>query len=285
MDTSSGSAKDPTSNGAGEYDVFLSHNGMDKPIVCELSKRLESANLRVWLDENQLRPGMPFQDLLERGIRASTSVAVMIGKDGIGPWENEEMRAALQLATRKELPVIPVPLPDAPKRPELPLFLALRTWVDLRPKMTDENLEKLIWGITGEKGPKPSPESGSTSVLSLQALFDMLEHYGKVAFGFGLALVLVILVLAYFVPDPLPFQEAVFRSVLALGLALIAGSILALIKFRYELVITILIRFGVTLSVFFISYILNPAQWVPNPKPSPPLLHTPRQTPNALNSE
>ena len=67
----------------------------------------------LWLDEDQLQPGIPWQPLLERGIKSSRSVAVLVGNDGVGPWEHEEMRAALQLAVKDGRPVIPVLLPGS----------------------------------------------------------------------------------------------------------------------------------------------------------------------------
>lgn len=134
-----------------KFNVFLSHNSKDKPAVRELKKLLAAERVTVWLDEDELRPGMPWQQLLESGIRASGSVAVLVGKDGHGPWEDEEMRAALALAVRDKRPVIPVLLPGASAEPELPMLLSNRTWVDLRPGFTKDGLAKLIWGITGKK--------------------------------------------------------------------------------------------------------------------------------------
>jgi tetratricopeptide (TPR) repeat protein len=140
---------DPTA--VATFDVFLSHNSKDKPAVRRLKKRLvDDYSLSVWLDQDELRPGMPWQELLEDGIRNSRSVAVLIGGDGIGPWEEEEMRAALELAVREKRPVIPVLLPNAPE-PGLPMFLGNRTWVDLRDGLKKEELDQLAWGITGEK--------------------------------------------------------------------------------------------------------------------------------------
>jgi hypothetical protein len=119
------------------FDVFLSHNSKDKPAVRELKRLLVARELTVWLDEDELRPGMPWQELLESGINSSSSVAVLVGRDGLGPWEDEEMRAALQLAVKAKRPVIPVLLPGAPEKPELPLFLTNRTWVDLRAGLSE----------------------------------------------------------------------------------------------------------------------------------------------------
>lgn len=65
-----------------EFDVFLSHNSSDKPLVRKLKQLLAKAGLRVWLDEDELRPGINWQPLLEEGVRSSKSIAVLIGADG-----------------------------------------------------------------------------------------------------------------------------------------------------------------------------------------------------------
>jgi tetratricopeptide (TPR) repeat protein len=87
-------------------------------------------------------------DLVIRTVRAA---AVLVAKDGLGPWEMPEMRACLTQMVRRNLPVIPVLLPGAPKAPDLPVFLGENTWVDLRQGITKEGLDKLVWGITGRK--------------------------------------------------------------------------------------------------------------------------------------
>jgi tetratricopeptide (TPR) repeat protein len=137
------------------FDVFLSHNSKDKPNVRKLKKKLvDDYKLSCWLDEDELPPGVPWQPLLEQGIRDSKSVAVLVGNDGEGPWQAEETMAALELAVREQLPVIPVLLPNAPTRPDLPMFLGNRTWVDIRGGLKKDDVDKLVWGITGTK---PNP--------------------------------------------------------------------------------------------------------------------------------
>lgn len=137
-----------------QFQVFLSHNHHDKPTVRNLKKLLADAGITSWLDEDELRPGVPWQQLLEEGIGTSSSVAVLIGDSGIGPWEDEEMQAALRIAVREKRPVIPVLLPGA-ITPELPMFLGNRTWVDLRTGLTPEGISRLVWGITGKKPHTP----------------------------------------------------------------------------------------------------------------------------------
>ena len=54
-----------------EFDVFLCHNWKDKPAVREIAQQLRERGLRPWLDERQLRPGLPWQPGLEESSRAS----------------------------------------------------------------------------------------------------------------------------------------------------------------------------------------------------------------------
>jgi len=133
------------------FEVFLSYNNDDAHVARQLKERLACAGLSAWLADDELRPGLPWQHLLETGIEKSAAVAVLIGSDGIGPWESEEMQAALRLAVNDKRPVIPVLLPGAPPEPKLPAFLGIRTWVDLRSGLDDEPMRRLIWGIKGVK--------------------------------------------------------------------------------------------------------------------------------------
>ncbi len=134
------------------FDVFLCHNGEDKPRVKEIARRLKERGISPWLDEWELRPGLPWQPLLEEQIEKIKSAAVFIGKAGIGPWQRQEMYAFLSEFVNRGSPVIPVILEDAPQRPQLPIFLRGMTWVDFR-KSDPDPLERLIWGIEGKHGP------------------------------------------------------------------------------------------------------------------------------------
>jgi len=147
------------------YDVFLSHNSKDKPAVREIAELLRVRKLRPWLDAIDLIPGRPWQEALEKIIETCRSAAVFVGRSGIGPWQEPEMRGCLDEFVRRKLPVIPVLLPGAPKKPRLPLFLRAFTWVDLRAGLTSEGLDLLVRGISGQptaRRPKaqPPPPSG-----------------------------------------------------------------------------------------------------------------------------
>ena len=133
-----------------DFDVFLCHHGVDKPDVKKIGEQLKQQGILPWLDEWQLRPGLPWQSLLEQQITKIKSAAVFIGEDGVGSWEQMELWAFLSEFVKRRCPVIPVILSKAQKSPQLPIFLREMTWVDFR-KQSPDPMERLIWGITGKK--------------------------------------------------------------------------------------------------------------------------------------
>lgn len=132
----------------GQFDVFLCHNNVDKTDVKAIGKRLMELGCLPWLDEWNLQPGLPWQAALETEITKIKSAAVIVGQNGIGPWQDMEIEGILREFIRRKCPVIPVILPSCTSIPELPLFLGGFTWVDFR-KMEPDPLRQLIWGITG----------------------------------------------------------------------------------------------------------------------------------------
>ncbi|MFL6193404.1 MAG: toll/interleukin-1 receptor domain-containing protein, partial [Thermoanaerobaculia bacterium] len=201
-----------------EFDVFLSHNSRDKPAVEEIAARLRGRGLRVWLDKDELRPGLPWQEGLEEGVCASRSVAVFAGADGMGAWQEPEMRAFLARARREKIPVIPVLLPGCPDSPQLTLFLEAMTWVDLREGLTDDGLDRLVWGITGSKSegteaaPSADRRTGERPSRSTQRKIPKAWW----SWGIALSLLGVLLTLTVWLwprspePPPLPERPAIY---------------------------------------------------------------------------
>jgi hypothetical protein len=158
------------------FDVFLSHNSKDKPAVRKLAEVLRARGLKVWLDEWELVPGRPWQEALEEVIETTGASAVLVGKDGLGPWQNNEMRSCLSEFVNRKLPVIPVLLPGTPKAPKLPIFLQAFHWVDLRGGLKEEEIDRLQWGITGEKPNRSNPMQASATTPEAA----VTSHQGEV---------------------------------------------------------------------------------------------------------
>ena len=145
-----------------KYDVFLSHNGQDKPAVEELAHRLKDKGIEPWLDKWNLVPGAPWQEGIEEALNQCATYAVFIGPNGMGPWQHEEMREAISRRVEDGRPVIPVLLPGGRResRGKLPRFLGRATWVEFRHTLDDTDaIDRLIWGITGVKPPPPGGET------------------------------------------------------------------------------------------------------------------------------
>ncbi|HET9999763.1 MAG TPA: TIR domain-containing protein [Ktedonobacteraceae bacterium] len=134
----------------GDFDVFLCYRKEDKLAVQTVGEQLKARGILPWLDEWELRPGFPWQRVLEQQIEQIKSAAVFVGKNSIGPWEQLELEAFLRQFARRQCPVIPVILTDAVKEPRLPIFLEGMTWVDFRQSEPDP-LKRLVWGITGKR--------------------------------------------------------------------------------------------------------------------------------------
>jgi len=135
---------------ADNFDVFLCHNNIDKPTVREIGLELKKRGILPWLDEWEMRPGLPWQKTLEEQVEKIKSVAVFVGKEGFGPWQDIEQSAFLREFVKRRCPVIPVILPDCKETPKLPIILEGMHWVDFRKKDQDA-IEQLIWGITGKR--------------------------------------------------------------------------------------------------------------------------------------
>ena len=154
------------------FDVFLSYNRRDLPAAQALAEVLRERGLRVWFDDWILAGGSDWQREMERGIERSRAVVVAMGESGLGPWEAEEVRAALIECVSRGLVVIPALLAGAPQAPALPLFLRTRTWVDLRDGPAGAGLARLLRGI-----PKRRRSPAAAAPAPAAVLGDRLAPY------------------------------------------------------------------------------------------------------------
>ncbi|TKB70230.1 MAG: TIR domain-containing protein [Nitrospira sp.] len=156
------SNNEPNPN-AEHFDVFLCHNSEDKAEIRQIADELSRRGLKPWLDELEIRPGQLWQVALEEQIKTIKAAAVFVGKSGISPWQQMEVRSFLNQFVKRACPIIPVILSSATGTPELPIFLQNFHWVDFRKNHPDP-YEQLINGIAGKKS-GPEMEKASASVL------------------------------------------------------------------------------------------------------------------------
>jgi hypothetical protein len=133
-----------------DFDVFLCYNSGERVAAKTIGEELKTRAILPWLDEWNLRPGFPWQDALEEQIKTIKAAAVLVGPDGVGPWQNRELAAFIRKFVARRCPVIPVLLKGLETIPELPTFFEGFQAVDFR-KAEPDPMDQLIWGITGER--------------------------------------------------------------------------------------------------------------------------------------
>ncbi len=107
------------------YDVFLSHSSKDKPVVRELAARLQRDGVRVWLDEEQIKPGDSIPAKIEEGLEKSRVLVLCMSAHAFGSnWAQLESQTfRFRDPLNKERRFIPLRLDDAPIKGSLAQFL------------------------------------------------------------------------------------------------------------------------------------------------------------------
>lgn len=180
-----------------QFDAFLSHNSEDKEIVRRIAQALEGNGIKVWFDEWELRPGIPWIDSIDQAFKESLATVVFVGPHGLGKWEMPELRIALDRQVHNSHPVIPVLLPGITNdaKDKIPNFLRQNTWVDFSRGDNDDNaMDRLIWGITGKKPQRqqrpvqsPAPSTQAEQERIQEAVANLAQDLatGNVTFFLG----------------------------------------------------------------------------------------------------
>lgn len=115
------------------YDVFVSHDGREKPMIERLCLALQQAGIEPWFDEWALAPGDEWIREVEQVLDTIPVVLVCFGVHGVEPWQDAQRQAALERAVSGgKSAVVPLLLPGAPVASELPGQLRTRTPLDMR---------------------------------------------------------------------------------------------------------------------------------------------------------
>ena len=76
------------------YDVFINYSERDKPLVWRLVKRLESAGLRVWFDEQEVKVGDDRRDKTKYGLKHSRTLILCMSVNAFN-WDWETLESYL----------------------------------------------------------------------------------------------------------------------------------------------------------------------------------------------
>jgi TIR domain len=132
------------------FDVFISYNSQDISYVTDICRELEHRGVHPWCAEHQLRAGDDWLSEVDRQIRSINAVAVIIGTNGLGDFQPQEISKYLDKRKLTRCPVIPVLLPDTDPVTDLPFYLTGLSWADFRSKEKGYPFERLVLAIKPE---------------------------------------------------------------------------------------------------------------------------------------
>lgn len=113
--------------------VFLCHNSSDKPFVRDLNEALSQCEIETWFDEKNVPPGGVWQDVLSSEIETVCGCIVFFGPNGLGPWQDLEMKQLLMQFVERGCFIIPVVVGDDVNASiDVPLFFKNFQVTDLR---------------------------------------------------------------------------------------------------------------------------------------------------------
>ena len=135
------------------FDVFLSYNSDDEPVALELAERLKQTGVNPWFAMWHVPPGLTWMEQIELGMSQCASCAVLVGPSGLGRWQNEEMRIAIDRRVNEPpFAVIAVLLPsiESSVKGKLPPLLLRSTWVEFAATLDEPaTWNRLVTGIRG----------------------------------------------------------------------------------------------------------------------------------------
>jgi TIR domain len=122
--------------------VFLSHASEDKPKVREIKQALLSHKVEPWLDSDELKPGVPWNDAIWEAMENSDIILLCFSRTSVNKkgFVQRELRMALDLANEQPLDTIFL-IPARLDECKVSIRLGHLQWVNL---FEENGIEKLI---------------------------------------------------------------------------------------------------------------------------------------------
>jgi tetratricopeptide (TPR) repeat protein len=135
--------------GEDEYHVFVSYRSTDRPWAMRLVTRLEGAGLRVFIDQNELKPGGYLAQQLESALARSHAAVLLVSEGWLAsPWCQEEANVLVHRDVEDEnFTLVPLRIDKS----LMPPMLDSRVWLDFS-DMTEpggNQLDRLLNALIG----------------------------------------------------------------------------------------------------------------------------------------
>jgi hypothetical protein len=128
--------------------VYISYSHEDQTFARTLSDELTQRGFHVWIDTLSLKPGDNLLEEINRGIKDSDIIVVVLSRAyARSTWVQQELSAFLvKESASAQNKIIPVLLQDC----EIPITLRDRVWADFRGSF-EEGLKQLLNGLQPKK--------------------------------------------------------------------------------------------------------------------------------------
>lgn len=126
--------------------IFLCHSSKDKIFVNKLANKLKDQNIRVWVDEAEIKIGSTLEETIANGIENMHYFAIVLSPDSIeSSWVKFELDFAAKLEVKKDVKILPILYKDC----EIPDFFNTKRFVDFKDESKFERgLEQILTTVS-----------------------------------------------------------------------------------------------------------------------------------------
>ena len=109
-------------------DVFVSYSFANSDIVLPMVDDMQETGTQIWIDREQLKPGMQWAGNIVRAIKATDIFCLMCSAQS---FASDHVRREIYLADKYDKPILPVMLDAATMPEDIEYFLIDRQFLDM----------------------------------------------------------------------------------------------------------------------------------------------------------
>jgi hypothetical protein len=127
--------------------IFISYSHSDQEWARQLAEALAKSGLDVWFDEFNIKPGQPLAEALEKGLRESDAVILLINSENVN---RPNLLFEIGAAVGMNKPMIPVVSRDLEVHRLPALIQRIRFLLRKSPEETARELVTAVEALHGE---------------------------------------------------------------------------------------------------------------------------------------
>ncbi|MPR36740.1 nSTAND1 domain-containing NTPase [Salmonirosea aquatica] len=154
--------------------VFLSYNSKNRAFAEAIAANLTRDGFALFFDKESIVAGDDWSNTIREGIEHSTAALILIGEEGIGPWQAKEvLTVASKQTSTPEVPyhIIPVALPSISKKTAYTpdWVLVNYQWVQYADPNDQHAYTQIVKGLRASTDKNGSSQRGENPYKGLQS--------------------------------------------------------------------------------------------------------------------